>query len=226
MAILQVNPTRMSLMDLKRRTVSSQRGYKLLKDKQDGLMKQFMKIIRDAKELRGKVENDLSTAFRSFLLASAWMTEAQMENALSSPQAKVQLSVETKNVMSVKIPLFKVERHGSIRSYGYAATNGLLDAAIDAFESSFDALIKLAEIEKQAENMAIELETTRRRVNALEHKMIPDLKDTVKYIRMKLGEAERGTIIGTMRVKAMLERAEAEGETAAMHFESAGKGAM
>lgn len=223
MAILQVNPTRMSLMDLKRRTVSASRGHKLLKDKQDGLMKQFMAIIRDAKKLREQVELELGHAFKSFLLASAWMSDAQMGNALSSPQANMELTVETKNVMSVRIPVFKLNRQGSVRTYGYAGTNALLDSAVDAFEKAFDTLIHLAEIEKQAENMAIELETTRRRVNALQYKMIPDLKDTVKYIRMKLDEAERGAIIGTMRVKAQIQAQEDGAGLAAI---MAGKGAV
>lgn len=222
MAILRVNPTRMSLMDLKRRTTSATRGHKLLKDKQDGLMKHFLAIIRDARRLREQVEHELGHAFRSFLLASAWMSEAQMENALSSPQANMELTVETQNVMSVKIPVFKLTRQGSIKTYGYAATNALLDSAVDAFEQAFDSLIMLAQIEKQAENMAIELETTRRRVNALEHKMIPDLKDTVKYIRMKLDEAERGAIIGTMKVKAQIQ---AQEENVAQQI-IAGKGAV
>jgi V/A-type H+/Na+-transporting ATPase subunit D len=210
-------------MDLKRRTVSASRGHKLLKDKQDGLMKQFLAIIRDAKRLREQVELELGQAFKSFLLASAWMSDAQMGNALSSPQANMELTVETKNVMSVRIPVFKLERQGSVRTYGYAGTNALLDSAVDAFELAFDTLIKLAEIEKQAENMAIELETTRRRVNALQYKMIPDLKDTVKYIRMKLDEAERGAIIGTMRVKAQIQ---AQEDGAGLASIVAGKGAV
>jgi len=208
MALLQVNPTRMSLMDLKRRTVSATRGHKLLKDKQDGLMKQFLAIIRDARRMREQVESELGVAFRSFLLASAWMDESQMDNALSSPQATMELTVETKTVMSVRIPVFALQRKGTIRTYGYATTNALLDDAVEAFEKAFETLILLAQIEKQAENMAIELETTRRRVNALQYKMIPDLKDTVKYIRMKLDEAERGAIVGTMRVKAQIQAAE------------------
>lgn len=205
MALLNVNPTRMALMDLKRRTKSAQRGHKLLKDKQDGLMQQFLAIIRQAKDLRLQVEEELAEAFRKFVIASAWMSDAELENALSSPQAKTNLTVETKSVMSVKIPLFSFEREGSIKSYGLAGTNKLLDEAIDAFDRIFESLIQLAEIEKQAENMAIELETTRRRVNALEHKMIPDLKETVKYIKMKLDESERAGIISTMRIKASME---------------------
>lgn len=192
----------MSLMDLKRRTKSAERGHKLLKDKQDGLMKQFMTIVRDAKALRLKVEEELGGAFKSFLMASAWMGDANLASAISAPEAKVELSVETKNVMSVKIPVFHISRSGSIKSYGMPSTNALFDDAVDAFEKIFDTLIKLAEIEKQAENMAIELETTRRRVNALEHKMLPDLKETVKYIKMKLDESERAAIISTMRLKA------------------------
>lgn len=202
MALLPVNPTRMSLMDLKRRTKSSQRGHKLLKDKQDGLMKQFMTIVRDAQSLRLKVEQELGGAFKSFLLASAWMTDAQVTNAISSPAATMELSVETKNVMSVRIPIFSIKRTGTVRSYGLPATNALFDDAVDAFDKVFEMLVKLAEVEKQAENMAVELETTRRRVNALEHKLLPDLKETVKYIKMKLDESERAGIISTMRLKA------------------------
>ncbi len=208
MAILNVNPTRMALMDLKRRTTAAKRGHKLLKDKQDGLMQHFLKIIHKAKSLRQEVETQLGLAFRRFLMASAWLSEAEIRNALSSPQAKIELNVETKNVMSVRMPVFSLRKEGNIRSYGYAGTNALFDEAVNAFEAAFATLIQLAEIEKQAENMAIELETTRRRVNAREYKMMPDLSDTVKYIRMKLGEAERAAIIATMRIKASLQAAE------------------
>ena len=210
MALLNVNPTRMALMDLKRRSKSAKRGHKLLKDKQDGLMQEFLSIIRTAKKMREEIEEGLAAAFRKFLIASAWMTDAQMANALSSPQATMELKVETKNVMSVRIPIFSLKREGSIKTYGLTGTNALLDEAIDAFDEIFSRLIELAQIEKQAENMAIELETTRRRVNALEHKMIPDLTETVKYIQMKLDETERASIISTMIIKASLEEQEAQ----------------
>jgi len=195
----------MALLDLKRRVKSAERGHKLLKDKQDGLMKEFMTIIRGAKRLREDVETKLGSAFKQFLIASAWMKDADLRNALSSPQARLDLSVKTKNVMSVRIPEFTLEKEGDIKTYGMAGTNAFLDEAIDAFDKAFMTLISLAQIEKQAEAMAIELESTRRRVNALEHKMIPDLKDTVKYIRLKLDETERSSIIGTMKVKAQIE---------------------
>ncbi len=207
MALLRVNPTRMALMDLKRRTKSAQRGHKLLKDKQDGLMQQFLAIIRDARKLREEAEQKLRGAFRQFLMATAWLGDAEMSNALSSPQATVELTVETKNVMSVRIPFFTLKKEGQIKTYGESATNQLLDEAVTAFDTAFETLIRLAQIEKQAENMAIELETTRRRVNGLEHKIIPDLKETVKYIKMRLDESERAGIIGTMRVKAGMEAA-------------------
>jgi V/A-type H+-transporting ATPase subunit D len=209
MALINVNPTRMALMDLKRRHKSAKRGHKLLKDKQDGLMQQFMGIIREAKTLREEVEEELGNVFKKFLAASAWMTDAQLQNALSSPQAKIELEVETKSVMSVKIPNFTISKEGTIKSYGYAGTNAMFDEAVEALEQVFEVLINLAQIEKQAEAMAIELETTRRRVNALEHKMIPDLEETVKYIKMKLDESERAGIIATMRIKASLEEQEA-----------------
>ncbi len=205
MALLRVNPTRMALMDLKRRTKSAERGHKLLKDKQDGLMQQFLAIIRDARTLREDVEKRLRGAFRQFLMASAWLGDAEMSNALSSPQATVELSVETKNVMSVRIPFFTLKKEGRIKTYGESATNQLLDEAVAEFDATFELLIRLAQIEKQAENMAIELETTRRRVNGLEYKIIPDLKETVKYIKMRLDESERAGIIAKMRVKAGME---------------------
>lgn len=207
MALLNVNPTRMALMDLKRRTKSAQRGHKLLKDKQDGLMQQFMLIVRDAKEARERVESMLGDAFKKFLIASAWLSEAKVDNALSSPEANISLTVETKSVMSVKIPMFTLHKEGNVRTYGLSGTNALLDEAVTSLDSAFEMLITLAQIEKQAEAMAIELETTRRRVNALEHKMIPDLKETVKYIKMKLDETERSGIISTMRIKASMEEA-------------------
>ena len=175
-------------------------------------MQEFLGVIRTAKELRSKVEGEIGQAFHAFLLASAWLTDAQLENALSSPEAKISLEVETKNVMSVRIPFFTLQKEGGIRSYGFSGTNALLDEAVTKFDELFEVLIELAQIEKQAESLAIELETTRRRVNALEHKMIPDLQETVKYITMKLDENERAGIIATMRIKASLEEQEKEAQ--------------
>ncbi len=209
MAKLDVKPTRMELLNLKKRLKSAKRGHKLLKDKQDGLMKTFMDIIREAKALRQEVEGKLGGAFKNFMFASSMMMPEMLEGALLYPSAKVDLEVTTKNVMSVHIPFFKIEQEGDILNYGYLQTSAELDIALSAFQDSFPLMIKLAEIEKQAERLAAELETTLRRVNALEYKMIPDIEETLKFITMKLAETERSTIVGVMAIKAMIEAQEA-----------------
>ncbi|MBD3330279.1 V-type ATP synthase subunit D [Candidatus Peregrinibacteria bacterium] len=205
MAKLNVKPTRMELLNLKKRIKSAKRGHKLLKDKQDGLMKTFMEIIREAKKLRREVEEKLTVAFKNFAQASSMMMPEVLESALLYPSAKVDLEVTTKNVMSVYIPYFKVQQEGDILNYGYLQTSAELDSSLGVFQEVFPMLIKLAEIERQAERLAAELETTRRRVNALEYKMIPDLEETIKFISMKLAETERSTIVSVMRIKAMIE---------------------
>ncbi len=194
----------MELLNLKKRVTSAVRGHKLLKDKQDGLMKTFMDIIREAKALRKEVEEKLGQAFKNFMQASSMMTPEVLESALLYPSAKVELDVETKNVMSVRIPYFKIKQSGDILNYGFLQTSAELDVSLSALQEVLPLLIKLAQIEKQAEQLAEELETTRRRVNALEHKMIPDLKETSKFISMKLAETERATIVSVMKVKAMI----------------------
>ncbi len=212
MAKLDVKPTRMELLNLKKRVKSAVRGHKLLKDKQDGLMKTFMEIIKEAKATRREVEEKLSKAFKNFMQASSMMLPEMLEGALLYPSATTELEVKTKNVMSVYIPYFNLKQEGDILNYGYLQTSGELDISLALFQEVFPLLIKLAEIEKQAERLAEELETTRRRVNALEHRLIPDLKETVKFISMKLAEAERSTIVSVMRIKAMIEEAEAQAE--------------
>jgi len=208
MTKLDVKPTRMELLNLKRRLKSANRGHKLLKDKQDGLMQKFMEIIREAKTMRREVESNLGGAFKNFMFASSMMNPAMLETALLYPSATTELEVETKNVMSVRIPYFKIKQEGDILNYGYVQTSAELDTALKSFQDVFLLLIKLAQIEKQAERLAVELETTRRRVNALEYKMIPDLKETLKFISMKLAEQERSTIVGVMAIKAMIEAQE------------------
>jgi V/A-type H+/Na+-transporting ATPase subunit D len=180
----------------------------LLKDKRDGLMKHFMEIIREARKLRLDVEKDMGAALSSFLSASSSMDPRMRDGALAFPEAKIDLAVETKNVMSVHIPKFTSETKGSLITYGYAQTSGDLDTGLTKLEILLPLLLKLAEIEKAAENLAEEIEKTRRRVNALEYTMIPNYQDTIKFIQMKLDEQERSTIIATMVVKAMIERKE------------------
>ena len=198
MAKLNVNPTRMALSNLKGRLVTAKRGHKLLKDKQDELMRRFIEMIRKNKKLRLEVEEELSNSFKSFLLASAVMSPEFLEQAVAFPKEQVSVAIETKNVMSVNIPKMKFDRtesSGAIFPYGYAQTSSELD----------DAILELhSEVEKACQLMADEIEKTRRRVNALEYRTIPDLEETIKFIRMKLDENERATITRLMKVKDII----------------------
>ena len=170
-------------------------------------MQKFMEVIHEAKAVREEVEKKLGAAFKNFIRANSLMEEEFLEGALLYSTAKTTLEVETKNVMSVRIPKFKLKTEGEVVNYGFLHTSGELDIALQSFQDAFPLLIKLAEIEKSAEALADELEKTRRRVNALEYRMIPDLEDTIKFIQMKLGEMERGAIINTMIVKAKIQAA-------------------
>lgn len=198
----------MSLLGLKNQTKVASRGHKLLKDKQDGLMQEFLRIVRRTKELRNTLEEAIRLANAAFLEAQAIMPKSFLENSLAIPAQKLSLEVHTKNVMSVKIPVFSLKTEGSGFGYGFYQTRGELDIAIREFMKVFELLIQVAEIEKAAENLSIEIEKTRRRVNALEYRLIPDLKDTLKFIKMKLGETERSAIVQVMAIKAMIERNE------------------
>lgn len=207
MAKLNINPTRMALSNLKSRLVTAKRGHKLLKDKQDELMRRFIDMIRKNKSLRIEVEKALSNSFKSFLLASAVMSPEFLEQAVAFPKEKVSVSIETKNVMSVLIPQMKFERtqsKGAIFPYGFAQTSSKLDDAILELHGVMNMLLELSEIEKSCQLMADEIEKTRRRVNALEYRTIPDLEETIKFIRMKLDENERATITRLMKVKDII----------------------
>lgn len=208
MAILKVNPTRVNLLKLKKDLKTASRGHKLLKDKRDGLMKKFMEIIREARELRREVEEKIGEAFSLFLLASSSMPKAAVENALLMPTTKIKLDVNTKNVMSVRIPEFDVDFSGTALTYSSVGTSGNLDLSIQKFQTIFPLLLKLAAIEKAAEALADEIEKTRRRVNALEYTMIPNLKETIRYIKMKLEEQSRDALVSVMRIKSMIEEKE------------------
>ena len=209
MAKLKVNPTRMALSELKLRLVTAKRGHKLLKDKQDELMRQFINLIKENKKLRVEVEKELSDSFKSFLLASATMSPLFLESAISFPKAKIVLEMKLKNIMSVNVPemkFVKEEMEGSIFPYGFVQTSAELDDTVIKLQKVLDNLLSLAEIEKSCQLMADEIEKTRRRVNALEYSTIPNLEETVKDIRMKLDENERATITRLMKVKQMLQK--------------------
>ena len=208
MARLNVNPTRMELSKLKKKLASARRGHKLLKDKRDELMRQFMILIKENRQLRTEVEQAINEANRYMAVAGSVMQKEVLETALMLPKQEVELEVSEKNVMSVYIPEFKTKFRtddtNDIYSYGMAFTSIDLDGAVSALSAVFPKMIRLAEIEKACQLMADEIEKTRRRVNALEHIMIPDYEETIKFITMKLSENERSTTTSLMKVKDMV----------------------
>ena len=207
MASTRVNPTRMELTRQKKKLMSATRGHKLLKDKRDELVRQFMDMIKENMRLRLKVEEGLKSANREFAVARAGMSEEVLNTALMANNKSLEIKQDYKNIMSVDIPQFcaKTEIGGrDIYSYGYAFTAGDLDDAVYSLSNVFSDMIKLAEIEKSCQLMASEIEKTRRRVNALEHVIIPQALDNIKYITMKLDENERSTQIRLMKVKDMM----------------------
>ena len=208
MASTQINPTRMELTRLKRKLTTALRGHKLLKDKRDELMRQFLELVRENKALREKVEEGLAAANRNFVMARASMPDESVDVALMAPKQEVYLETETRNVMSVDIPVYQYKTRTSdpadIYSYGFAFTSADLDDAVKSLADLLPDLLRLAQVEISCELMADEIEKTRRRVNALEHVMIPDTREKIRYITMKLDENERSTQIRLMKVKDMM----------------------
>ncbi|MCI8993563.1 MAG: V-type ATP synthase subunit D [Eubacterium sp.] len=211
MATAQVNPTRMELTRLKKKLVTAVRGHKLLKDKRDELMRQFLDLIRENMELRLKVEKGIHDANTNFVIAKASMSDEGMHTALMVPKQEVYLETEKKNVMSVDIPQFtfktRTADENDIYSYGFAYTSSDLDGAVKSLADVLPDMLELAEKEKACQLMAAEIEKTRRRVNALEHVIIPETQESIKYITMKLDENERSTQIRLMKVKDMMLKA-------------------
>ncbi len=208
MASTQVNPTRMELTRQKKKRATAVRGHKLLKDKRDELMRQYLELVRENMELRKKVEAGILSANKNFVLAKASMSEAELRTALMSPKQEVNLIPGEENVMSVEIPTFEYQTRtadeNDIYSYGFAFTSSDLDDAVKSLADILPDMIRLAECEKACQLMAAELEKTRRRVNALEHVVIPEAEEHIKYITMKLDENERSTQIRLMKVKDMM----------------------
>lgn len=198
----------MMLTTLKKKLATATRGHKLMKDKRDELMKGFLELARENKELRGRVEAALAEVYESFSVASAVMSHEVLEEALMFPKQGVELSVSGKNVMSVDVPVFDfkttADDQTDIFPYGYAGTSGELDSAIRSMAEVFPIMLELAAKEKEAAMLAAELERTRRRVNALEYVKIPQLQMTIRYIVMKLDENERGNQTRLMKVKDMI----------------------
>ena len=208
MAVKQVNPTRMELSRLKKKLNTATRGHKLLKDKRDELMRRFLEMVRENRALRMKVEEKLKEANADFVLAKSSMSDETLKAALLAPKQEVYVKTSYRNVMSVDIPVFETETRtpdpNDIYSYGFAFTSADLDDAVKSLADVLPDLIRLAEIEKSCQLMADEIEKTRRRVNALEHVMIPETQEQIRYITRKLDENERSTQTRLMKVKDMM----------------------
>ena len=208
MASTAITPTRMVLNQLKGRLKTARRGHKLLKDKRDELMRQFMDVVKLNKQLRLKVEEGLTAAFSSLQVASAIMSPEMLEQALMYPRQSVELGLEFKNIMSVNVPRYSFHTKNNdpseIYPYGFAQTSGELDDALDKMARVFEDMLELAQVEKTMQLLAEEIEKPRRRVNALEYVMIPELEGNIKYISMKLEENENSTKVRLLKVKEMV----------------------
>ncbi len=208
MASSTIIPTRMELTRLKRKLVTARKGHKLLKDKRDELMRQFLIMVRENRDLRESVEKGIQEANRGFALARSAMSDEAVRVAFMAPKQRVSIGVSHKNIMSVNVPEYSFETRTSdasdMFSYGFAFTSADLDDAVEQLSGVFEQMLKLAETEKSCQLMAAEIEKTRRRVNALEHVMIPQLEEDIKYISMKLDENERSSQIRLMKVKDMM----------------------
>lgn len=205
---MAIIPTRMVLNQLKGRLKTATRGHKLLKDKRDELMRQFMEVVRKNKELRAHVEQGLTEAFSALTVASAIMSPEMLEQSLLYPRQRVELGVEFQNIMSVNVPRYSFQTQSEdaseIFSYGFAQTSGELDDALSKLGEVFRDMLELAQVEKTMQMLAQEIEKTRRRVNALEYVMIPEMQSNIKYITMKLAENENATKVRLMKVKEMV----------------------
>ena len=206
MAVMSdIKPTRMELKKTKARLKTAIRGHKLLKDKRDELMRQFLQIVRENKTLREKVEKGLEEAMSSMAQASRLMSPEILEQSLLCPKQGVEVDIQLRNVMSVNIPEYefhtRTDAAEDIYPYGYAMTSGELDEALEQLSLVFRDMLELARAEKSMQLMAAEIERTRRRVNALEYVMIPQMEDTIRFITMKLEENERSTTTRLMKVK-------------------------
>ena len=202
MAKLNVNPTRMELTRLKAKLITAKKGHKLLKDKQDELMRIFIETIKKNKEMRMNVEKKLSLSLKNFTMAKSIISESVFEESLAIPKIKYEVDVTKRNVMSVRIPEITLEKIGDendLYPYSFAQTSYELDLSIEDMSFVMNDLLQLAQIEKSTQLMADEIEKTRRRVNALEYMTIPQLEETIKFIRMKLDENDRAAIIRLMK---------------------------
>lgn len=200
----RVNPNRMELSNQKKKLKVATRGHKLLKDKQDALIKLFLETVHKTKDLREEIERDLKEAYAAFLIAKGVMDKATSDTIFAGSSVSLKLGQKQTNHMGVKSPVYMFEQLGNLHSYGLVNTSGELDTALEIFSGVMQKLVKLSELEKMVELMASEIEKTRRRVNALEYRLIPNTQDNIKFIKMKLDEMERSNLSRLMTIKDMV----------------------
>jgi V/A-type H+-transporting ATPase subunit D len=201
---LTTNATRMELLRLKKRLVLARRGHKLLKDKQDELMRQFLDLVDSVKGLRKELEEKFQKSLRYFIQGRMETPRDSIETALMIPTSRIDMEIGKKQVLNLQVPVLKVDIGEFKRSYGFLETGGNIDLSLDLFQKTFPKLLELAQTEKALLLMGDEIEKTRRRVNALEYVLIPELEETRRYIEMKLSEMERGNLTRLMKVKEMI----------------------
>ena len=209
MAIMNVNPTRMELSRLRRRLTTATRGHKLLKDKQDELVRQFITLVRENQTLRQKMEVAMQEGMERYVLASRSIADNILQEAFAIPLNKLSLDVQSKTIMNMEVPVlngvYEEEEDEESFSYGFMSTTSELDLSLDHLESILPLMLQLAEIEKTCQLLADEIERTRRRVNALEYMTIPNLTETIAYIERTLAESERSNLTRLMKVIDVIE---------------------
>jgi len=197
----QVNATRMELLNLKKRILIARRGHKLLKDKRDELIRQFLEMIKGYRPLREQMEEKLSHAFQGFIFARTTMSAKAVEESLLGSKEKADLVVGSQPIMNIRVPTFKLSGQPDVFCYGFAETSADLDRSLSLFAEALPLMVKVAEVERKIEMLTDEIERTRRRVNALEYVFIPDLEETIKHITMRLSEMERSFLTSLMKIK-------------------------
>lgn len=202
--LLKVNPNRMELLRLKKRLVIAKRGYKLLKDKRDALIQVFVRLAKENRAAIEELEEKLLKCYEIFSNASSLMSKQTLEEALMFPKAKSVTEVSFKNIMSVNVPQYKFRCEGKYYTYSLVDTTAELDNSLVKYHEILTLMLRVAELDKSVTLLANEIEKTRRRVNALEYVIIPDLEETIKFITMKLDEMARSTNSAIMRIKEII----------------------
>lgn len=202
----RINPNRMELTNQKRKLKVAKRGHKLLKDKQDALIQEFLKIVNQTRELRMEVDRELKKAYSAFLVAKSVMDKFTAETIFLVSGVQIDLKSQVENTMGVRNPVYEFEQKGNLHSYGLVGTSGELDEALKIFSEVLKKMVLLSELEKKVELMATEIEKTRRRVNALEYNLIPQTEEIIRYIKMKLDEMERSNLSRLMKVKDIVRK--------------------